>query len=218
MHFSVIVVIPPGYTGEIGDFVDKAMEPYNENAYETTWVPDDDMDEGGYWTNDRSFWDWYQIGGRWAGHFARDSYDPHKDPRNWERCDICEGSGQRGLPGSRFEHEGPSVLDGEPFCNSCTPSFKDTQRTGWRVKWPTEWVSDTGNVARLGDVREYVEGEGRPYYLVHEGVSKAERVNPDWNGKWGEEGNDYFIPTGEVEEALKKLSDDCTLVIVDCHS
>lgn len=219
MHFSVMVVIPPGYKGDVGEYVDKAMAPYDENAESgLTWVVDTDDEEGGYWTNEQSFWDWYQIGGRWSGHFARDDYDPEKDRRNWETCDICGGTGQRGAPGTMLEAEGPCVKDGKPYCNGCSQHFQYTGEVGVRVKWRTQWVSDTGNVARLGDVREYVEGDGRPYYLVHEGLSRSETRNPDWDRTSNDYSNYMLDTSEEVVNVLKKLSDDCTLVVVDCHS
>lgn len=219
-HYSCLVVIPPGYTGDIEEFVSMAMAPYDENR-ETglTWVAEEGYgDEGGYWSNEQSFWDWWQIGGRWSGHFARDDYDPHKDPRNWETCDICGGTGQRGGPGSRFPNESPSVRDGKPYCNGCTHYFEHTGQVGVAVKWPTQWVNDTGNVARLGDVREYIVGEGMPYRVVHEGTAAVEHYNRDGEGYDG--GPDSIFPRHEddVRDVIRKLSDDCVVVVVDYHN
>ncbi len=202
MHFLTIVALPPGYQGDIEEGVVHMMEPFDENAHMHDWEPEDEQ-----WTNAQSLWDWYQIGGRWTGHLG--DYDPEADPANREVCEYCGGTGDR-----------PELITlvsqawyDEVGCNGC-------RGTGIRVKWPTEWVQGESNVARLGDVREILETEeGRPYYLVAaEAVERAERRNPDFNrisGDWSK----YWIAQPEtVIDAIRKLSDDCTVVVVDCHS
>lgn len=212
MHFSTYVVVPPGYHGDIEDYVERAMAPFNENANLTTWEVDEEIEGGGYWTNANSFWDWYQIGGRWSGAFA-EGYEPEKDQRNWERCDLCNGTGVR-----TDSVKLAARPDGKGWCNACTHDHENNGLpVGWRVKWPTDWVSDVGNIARLGDIRSYVE-EHPPYYLLAEGVTAAEVKNPDWDGGWGEGHPPYHLDNGEaVAKALTELSDDCTIVVVDCH-
>ena len=37
-------------------------------------------------------WDWWKIGGRWAGWLSGE-YDPDGDPRNYEACAECGGTG-----------------------------------------------------------------------------------------------------------------------------
>ena len=37
-------------------------------------------------------WDWWKIGGRWAG-WLDDDYDPELDPRNYGVCGKCRGTG-----------------------------------------------------------------------------------------------------------------------------
>lgn len=209
MHYSCMVVIPPGYTGDVNEYVERAMAPYDEQLEVEEYVEEDGTT---YMHNPQSFWDWYQIGGRWTGHFARDEYDPELDRRNWEPCNICQGTGMRtDKLGNDARKRDPSYT-----CNACSGSAERGLPVGWRIKWPTEWVNDVGNIRRLGDVREYVEGEGRPYYLVHEGVSRSEVHNPDWDSSSGDY-SDYLIATTDVEDVIKKLSDDCTLVVIDCH-
>lgn len=77
-----------------------------------------------------SQWDWYQIGGRWTGLF--DGYSPEKDPANIEVCNLCSGTGVR------KDMEIPGPHDGKG-CNGC-------RGEGKRVKWPTEWSSNKGDV------------------------------------------------------------------------
>lgn len=61
MHFLAFVIIPAD--GDPAQHVERLLAPYCERS--------DEAD---------SFWDWYQIGGRWTGHLA--DYDPEADPAN----------------------------------------------------------------------------------------------------------------------------------------
>lgn len=201
MHFLTIVCLPPGYTGGIEDGVTAALAPFNKE------LEVEQVDEDGevYWRNPQGIWDWWQIGGRYSGHLDA-ACDPRSDPRNWEPCIHCGGTGIRAASGIHPQ-------TGQPWCNGCTHDLEVTHRRGMTVKWPTEWVVDSGNVARLGDVRSILERSewpGRPYYLVHEGITSAKRYDAD--------SEPHFVDTSQdVIDAIRKLSDDCTVVVVDVH-
>lgn len=64
MHFFTLVVMPPGsnHDHDVEAYVDRAMAPFSEHL-EVEEVTEDGET---YWTNPDSFWDWYQIGGRWT--------------------------------------------------------------------------------------------------------------------------------------------------------
>ena len=52
-------------------------------------------------TEDERYWDWWMLGGRWTNYFGsilQPSYDPEKDPDNYEQCNICNGTGHRKPP------------------------------------------------------------------------------------------------------------------------
>ena len=68
MHYSIFVILDSPSVEE----VEHRLAPFNEETAE----------EG------KGRWDWYQIGGRWTGHF--DGYDPTKDPANLKDC-LCGG-------------------------------------------------------------------------------------------------------------------------------
>lgn len=71
-HFSVLV---------IGPDIEKQLAPFQENnmgdcpKQYLSFVEDEDADpdeetgKKGYWRNPNARWDWYRIGGRWAGLF-----------------------------------------------------------------------------------------------------------------------------------------------------
>lgn len=208
MHALTIVVLPPAYRGDIEDGVGIALAPFDENR-EVEQVTEDGET---YWRNPHAIWDWWQIGGRYTGHLDN-TYEPARDSRNWEPCIHCGGSGVRAASGLR---------DGKPWCNGCTHDLEDTGTPGVAVKWPSQWVDCPRDVARLGDVREILERPewpGRPFHLVHEGVTSAERYNPAGNGYARDGATDpIFVDTSQdVIDAIRKLSDDCTVVVVDVH-
>lgn len=135
MHYSVIVMIEKERT-DIEKAVAEKLERY----------------EG-------PFWDWYQIGGRWTGRL--DNYDPEKDPKNIETCDLCKGTGKR---------EDMKVENG---CNGCLGK-------GTRVKWPTEWEPREGDCQSLEKIPEdfkphsFVDFYGRWLYEIPEEEWKKE--------------------------------------------
>lgn len=144
-------------------------------------------------------WDWYQIGGRWTGHF--DGYNAEADPKNIETCDICHGTGER--PNGLRDY-GKEWFEANHGCNGCAGQ-------GTRAKWPTQWAEHAGDVKPVallndGDVDVYaicVEGQwfGGTDYLPWKEISemfpKRERPTLDW---------------------LQKEYPEHLAVIVDCHN
>jgi hypothetical protein len=67
MHYGVLVILDEEYGEESRDSagldadVEQALARFRESE-----------------------WDWYQIGGRWTGHF--DGYEPHTDPVNLDEA------------------------------------------------------------------------------------------------------------------------------------
>jgi hypothetical protein len=201
MHFFTLIVLPPCYEGSISGAVDTLMAPYGEELEVEQYTEDGET----YWHNPNGFWDWYQIGGRWTGHL--DGYNPETDPRNTERCITCNGTGTRPDGLSRF---GQAWVDEMNGCNGCLGK-------GTHTTWPTDWAKHPGDIARLGDVRERLK-ESPPYHIVGcEVLAHSEVRNPDWDRDSGDYSN-YMLSTSQVLDTLEGLSDDCTVVVVDCHS
>jgi len=101
-HAVVLVAVDavnPDDRTEIEAAVQFQMEPYCE---------------GDEWFKDGSRWDWYVIGGRFTGWLS--DYNPRDDPRNWEPCGICNGTGLRPNGLQDFGQEWVVANNG---CNGC---------------------------------------------------------------------------------------------------
>lgn len=67
-------------------------------------------------------WDWWTIGGRWTG--TLDKYEPHEDRANYEKCDLCNGTGLRNdRIGQDARAKDPSYT-----CNACGHYNSETKK------------------------------------------------------------------------------------------
>lgn len=64
MHYHLEIILPP--TDDVEAAIKQIMAPFDED-------PEDPEDRGG-----SSFWDFYVIGGRWAGEHMKADLDPKK--------------------------------------------------------------------------------------------------------------------------------------------
>lgn len=74
MHYHCEIVLPPN-TDNIAEAVESVMRPFDES-------PDEEPED---FDSSDAFWDFYVIGGRWAGTKLIASYDPEKikEFRQW---------------------------------------------------------------------------------------------------------------------------------------
>ncbi len=175
-HFGVLVIVQPATDASreaIGKLVREALEPYQDKH-----------------------WDWFTIGGRWAGHF--DGYKPESDPANMETCDLCGGTGDR----ATYRNE-PKEGQHPSGCNGCLGN-------GTRVKWPTGWAPHDGDI--------------KPVNALNEGDLEVYAVcaDYDWFGgeyymPWAEDEKFQKLPLPSVEW-LQQRYPDYMAVIVDCHN
>jgi hypothetical protein len=159
--------------------------------------------------NKKSFWDWYQIGGRWTG--VHDSFDPKNNPDNWELCDLCEGTGLRNdSVGKSTRIDDPSYT-----CNGCGEYSRESNKwgfgkykKGWRLKWPTQFEKYKGDIISLKNLKD----DFSCYTLA---VNKDTIFHTEeWDGK-------TFTKTnfdGNVKNKLKELGiEDGYLITIDYH-
>lgn len=194
MHFPVLVIVPGEPETAIAH-ADALLEPFCED---------------GEWGRDGSRWDWWVVGGRWTG--ALDGYEPEKDPRNIEVCQICGGTGQRDWTGLDVTPEWIAECNG---CNAC-------KGTGQSLKWPTQWVDHPGDIVPIRELRFLSESFVPHAVLTPDGVWHEEcRVGLFGCSSDADDGG-FHIVSGEGDWTTKvaqllKQHEDGTVVLVDCH-
>ena len=119
----------PSLEGDLIEQVEAIMAPLSQDECK--------YDKDGEPLNEAyGLFDWFQVGGRWMN--AHDpSYKPEKDPKNLEKCKVCNGTGIE-RDGGMFQlkriHEMFKGKRHKPkACGQCKGTKKD-------AKWPTQWV------------------------------------------------------------------------------
>jgi hypothetical protein len=173
--------------------------------------------------NENSKWDWFVIGGRWAGYFAGESgYDPATDPRNFEPCYFCHQTGLINSDGPPFGAATPAQVSAgqTETCHVCDGT-KIARRFGnaetehdivsasvWRgmLKAGVEKVVPYAVVSPAPDGVD-VEGEG---YVWNErgkmgwwGISRDDIDRKEW--------------AEQVLEIARAFSEGYVAVLCDCH-
>lgn len=184
MHYYALALIPA--QDGVVEAVTKVMGPWCEEDGE----------------NPNGWWDWWVIGGRWTGHLSE--YDPVNDPRNWEKCFLCQGTGIR----TDWRLKDPTY-----GCNGCGNKGTDIP-PGMRLKHAPQWVRhehDTIPVASL--LRLYVRAPEKvePYRFVTPTGSVGKE---NWTGQTFLKDEEY--PTKFV--AALRAHNDHLAVIVDYHT
>lgn len=101
MHYHLEIIMPP--TDNVEAAVEKILTPFNEDQSD---IPEDER-------NSRyTFWDWYVIGGRWAGEKLKCGLDQAKVEEFWkeiEGMNLTVSGLQAGLPKIEPEDQIPAV-------------------------------------------------------------------------------------------------------------
>lgn len=193
MHYAILVVAEglssrsrPGR-----EHVEEAVEGCME-AWRGTWF------------------DWYQIGGRWTGLF--DGYDPEDDPANLAQCLLCWGTGVRSddvgieqkMPEREIIDAGHKRFGQIGWCNGC-------DGRGMAVEWPTGFKAHDGDWIEVENLTE--EHLRSVYRVVVEGWGEFSRQRYE---PWRTENHFValdFPPLGWIKNQMR----GGFAVIVDCH-
>jgi hypothetical protein len=160
--------------------------------------------------NPRGYWDWYVVGGRWTNFFGGDSeYDPLQDPRNWEVCWLCAGSGYRmDRLGIEARADNPSYT-----CNGCS---HEPGPPGMKLKFAPDFVQ-VGNTTSGERWLRLLETKGRD----QNATVPAAVVTPD--GEWHEP-RERWSRNKQVEidwratvRRLARENKTATAIAVDYH-
>lgn len=190
-HFATLVLTPSGDDGE----VEALLAPFDENGRE--------------FFAHGSRWDWWTVGGRFTALLST-GYHPTDDPLNFERCWLCDGTGER--PGGR-EQFGDDWYEHCHGCNGCDGA-------GERLKHAPKWQpheADRQPVAAL----ESVVWRGFPSAVVTPDGRWLEEGRPGWFGMQipDEDGNGPK-PDATWRAILKATLaqyPEAVAVVVDCH-
>ena len=181
MHFRTEILFPV-----LPDNIEAAVESVMV-LFRQEW----DVEKEKY--ND-GWWDWYQIGGRWAG--AHDpAYDPREDDDHMEVCSLCSGTGTR------------PDMECASGCNGC-------KGTGTALMWPTQWGQQSSDVMKLADVTD----DDRSCNLIVVYDDGCKLIESE---TWDDELKDWV--GGEYDDRTIKQQlevmgiTDGWLVTVDCH-
>lgn len=168
--------------------------------------------------NPRSKWDWYSFGGRWTG--ALSGYEPWKDPRNMEECDLCRGTGVR-RDQVAMKHKQVTAVIGVDQCVGEEDHPRKGQ-TGWcngcdgrgsRTKFRYE--QHDGDIQLAGDIKEEALKKHMPYAVV---TPDGEWWNQGRMGWWGMSTDNLKDEDWDaIVRDMIKTNAGCLAVVVDCH-
>jgi len=178
----------------------------------------------GYWENPNAKWDWYQIGGRWAGFFKlKNGKEGVLGSKSWcnkdkeidkNRADQAfkKDIDFEGMLSDNFEKNSKIYDDFEEMMKS------DPKKAKQEAYW-------SFGIENKGDKDNFIP-ETREEYIKRTSFPSTFAVLKD--GKWYEKGEmgwwamvsnekDPSEWHKEFQKLLKDLPDDTLLTIVDCH-
>ena len=207
MHYFATVLIEecPHDEAGIKAAVEKVMAPHEERWEPSPGCDPDDEDDDGIHSG---HWDWWTIGGRYTGRWSE--YEPASDPRNWEVCFLCHGTGMRTDERAReWRKENPDYT-----CNGCgIVEGSENQRfgipRGMSLKFAANWVRNEFDII---PVKKLLVLPVNPSYAIVTPDGFLAREN--WDGS-------TFHPVDSWPKVyLSKLREfpDHTAVIVDYHN
>lgn len=215
MHYYALAIIPAD--GDVDELLDELLDPFNE---EKEVELRQEEGEEPYWHNPLGLWDWWQVGGRYSGRLSK--IDPQRDPRNWEICWLCEGTGKRNdALGRQFRADDPDY-----GCNGCEQYREITGKPGVAVKWPTSWVRNDGDIQDgltiMSQIAELPK-EALPYTVFVHGSETPVYLRERWN----DEARDFenLLDDKDMRDVLARnlfaraeagLKD--RVVVIDYHS
>ena len=217
-HFVVLVITKKTDPKAAKRTADALLDPYgenNEDYFETeeckcvdpnTGKPDKkckECDGSGEINNGnpQGRWDWYEFGGRWTGMYS--GYQPSKDQRNFEKCDICNGTGMRNDElGKKERRNNPKYT-----CNGCSG-------TGKSFKF--QLAPHSGDILPVEAVLANYKKVGPPYAVLTPDGGWHSSGKMGWFGM--SKGDKDEVRWHKEVKKLLKAHVGMTALVVDCHS
>jgi len=152
--------------------------------------------------NPDSKWDWWVIGGRWAGVIA--NVDPAENKENYENCFLCHGTGMRNdALGVSAREQDPSYT-----CNGC-------EGEGKSLRFPAQLVNEGNRLPLKIFLKTYNPEKDSPFAVITPDGEWIERGKMGW---WACVSNE--VDESEWHNTLARVYakfPNAIVVGVDCH-
>lgn len=143
--------------------------------------------------NPQSKWDWWSIGGRWQGDLDP-NYERIKDPRNYEACSYCDGTGDRP------DLSPPEWKEQCHGCNVC-------HGTGKALKYILA-PHMAGNIKPVREIPDYV-----PHAIITPDGRWHESGKMGWWAIVTDEQENWPV----IAKRILQENEDCIAVLCDLH-
>lgn len=154
----------------------------------------------------RDKWDCWMVGGEWSG-LLTGGYDPRKNPKNYETCELCDGTGIRTKPFAPF------------------PGLPERLRVSRKVPCKCNGCAGTGRSLKDSHGWAHFPGDIQPANLVSPRVSRRLYSILTLGGEWHDCERARTNAHGFVRNrnfakrvaAVLRESDDALAVVVEYH-
>lgn len=200
----------------------EALKNNDEDAFYkegTSWYEPEDLDENGNYItvgNDDAKWDWYQIGGRWAGFFIPKAGAGGKKGELTLLAD----------PKQFVEHIHSNAVDVIKIKDIDWDAMDDGERKSRAEKWDEEsekpvnnrwvWENNRDDLLQMSK-EQYVNQPVNhcTFAVLHRGRWYERGEMGWWGTVLGEKGEDIWET--EFKQLLESLDPDTEVTVVDCH-
>ena len=153
--------------------------------------------------NDEGYWDWWVRGGRWTGIFASEAEQPENNPKNYETCKQCNGTGLRNDKIGREERE----RDPAYTCNGCSGKGKHMKWGDWERTSDNDQIK-VSELLKREDLDKLI-----PFAIVTPDGKWHQKGKMGWWAMVSDKQNDWPEKAKELLAAHK----NAIAIAVDCH-
>lgn len=187
-------------------------EKYTDyNLYLKDYHGEDNPEKQGYWHNPDAKWDWYSVGGRWAGFFKKKA--------------GAEGiRGSDGVMGAHLSEDGVDIVKIKDIdWEAMAEAEKERRAKHWDEEMAKEdvkqrfwWDENRDNVIKMTR-EEYINRpvHNSTFAVLHDD-EWYERGSMGW---WGivSDGKEHEVWDEEFTKLIQNLDPEAEVTIVDCH-
>jgi hypothetical protein len=179
MHYLLEVVMPPVDEEDLEEAIESILSPFKE----------DGVDEDGY-PNEHAFWDWWVIGGRWAG--AKQEHLLGADNIQKFREELAS----RNVTVSGLQCGKPEISPAEqiPMVDAL-----------WHEWFPDSQLEHCPLFAHSNDqYRQYLPGDVMPLSMLPEDYTASKVIVAEPQRDWGQDGNPIIVNRFNASTMVEK--------------